>query len=130
MTSQLKGSKHYHQQLKQQWGRLVVVDLQLSSAEGQLVVGAAATTGAGRGITTATTGSATIRMAGPTMEPRAVMEAAEITETVGSELVSFVDPLGIKPSSVPRATSPKLCASFPKRKMSLKASGMCILVIT
>ncbi len=79
-------------------------------------MGAAATTGAGRGITTAITGSVTILTADPTMELLAAMEAAEITETMGREHVLYVDPLGIRPSSVLRATSLKMCASFPNGK--------------
>ena len=37
--------------------------------------------------------------------------------------VLYVDPLGIKPSNVLRATSLKLCASFPNGKCVLKPVG-------
>ena len=71
---------------------------------------------------TSISGSVIFHMADPTMELLAVMEAAEMAETVGSEHVLYVDPLGIRPSSVLRATSLKLCF-FPERKMCLKPVG-------
>ncbi len=51
----------------------------------------------------------------------AAMKAAVIAETVGSARVIYVDQLGIRPRSVLRATSHKLCASFPERKICFKS---------
>jgi hypothetical protein len=69
-------------------------------------------------------------MADPTMGLMAATGATEMAETTGIALVLYVDPLGIKPNSVPRATSPKLACFYPRDNVFLKASGMCIMVIT
>ena len=97
----------------------------------QPVEGASITSGADRGTTTKISGSVTFPTADPTMGLMAAMEAAEMAETVGSGHALYVDPLGtsIRPSSVLKATSLKLCASFPNGNV-FKASWMCILVIT
>ena len=87
--------------------------LEHSSAVGQLVEGASATAGADKGTTTTISGSVIFPMADPSMELQATMEAAEMAQTMCNEHVLFVDPLGIRPSSVLTATSLKLCASFP-----------------
>ena len=83
---------------------------------GQLVEGAVATAGAGRGTTTTILGSVILPTADPTMDLLEAMGAAEMAETMGSARVLYVDPLGIRPSSVLKATSLKLCASFPSGK--------------
>jgi hypothetical protein len=79
--------------------------------------------GAGRGTTTAISGSVIFHTADPTMELLAAMEEAKMAKTVFIEHVLYVDPLGIRPSSVLRETSLKLCASFPNGKMRFKPVG-------
>ena len=93
-----------------------MVVLKQSSAVGQVVVGEAVTTGTGRGTTTTISGSVIFHTADPTMELLAAMEEAKMAKTVFIEHVLYVDPLGIRPSSVLKATSLKLCASFPNGK--------------
>ena len=133
-TTQLRECRNCQQQLRQQWGRLVVVVLQLADVVDPAVVGAAATTGAegtaattaGRGTTTATTSQGILTMAGPTMGHRAAMATVETAGTVGSVLVSFVALPGTKPSSAPRATSHFVSAAsvlFPPGRFVFKSSG-------
>ncbi len=90
---------------------------------GQLVEGATATTGACRGTTTTISGSVILLTADPTIGLLAAMGAAEMAGTAGNARVLYVDPLGTRPSGVLRATSLKMCASFPIGKCDLKPVG-------
>ena len=89
---------------------------------GQVVVGATTSTGAGRtttdkGTTTTTTCLKTHFLTTYIiMGPLAAMGAVGMAETTDSALALYVDPHGIMPSSVQRATSPKHPCFFPPGK--------------
>ena len=102
-----------------------MVVLQQSNALGQVVVGAATSVmGAGGGTTTPI--SCIVKLfltTDPIMGPLAAMGTKEMAVTAGNALVLYADPLGIKPSSVPRATSPKHRFFFPPGKCVLNPMG-------
>ncbi len=86
-----------------------MVILQQSDAVGQLVEGAMASAGAVTGTTKAISGLGTSFLtADPTMGHLAATGTTELAKTTVIALALYVDPLDIKPNSIPRAISPKI----------------------